>query len=135
MTGNARHRREVVTHPRTRAPRALRQPSAARQAAGQDGGEQPGDAAVRALMRAQLRAGLGVCATLALTLGILPLVFALAPSVGRIRVLGLGLPWFTLGFAVYPAMLLLARAYVRRAERAERDFAAATSIVGPTGER
>lgn len=133
MTGNARHRREVVTHPRTRAPRAFRQPSA-RQAASQDGGEH-GDAAVRALMRAQLRAGLGVCATLALTLGILPLVFALAPSVGRIRVLGLDLAWCTLGFAVYPAMLLLARAYVRRAERGERDFAAAASIVGHTGER
>ena len=132
MTGDARQRRQVVTHPRTRAPR---QPSAARQAVAQDGGEQPCDAAVLALMRAQLRAGLGVCATLALTLGILPLVFALAPSVGRIRVLGLGLPWCILGFAVYPAMLLLARAYVRWAERSERDFAAATSIVAPTVER
>jgi len=86
-------------------------------------------------MRAQLRAGLGVCAALALTLGILPLVFALAPSVGRTRVLGLGLPWFTLGFAVYPAMFLLAWLYVRRAERSERDFAAAaTSTVTLTEE-
>ncbi|CAL9386148.1 hypothetical protein [Streptomyces griseomycini] len=70
---------------------------------------------VRSLMRIQLRAGLTVFAVLALLIGPLPLVFAVAPDARRLE-------WAVLGFGLYPPLVLLARWYVRRAERNERDF-------------
>ncbi len=44
-----------------------------------------------------------------------PLVFAAAPDARRLE-------WAVLGFGLYPPLVLLARWYVRRAERNERDF-------------
>jgi hypothetical protein len=35
---------------------------------------------------------------------------------------GASLEWAVLGFCVYPPLVLLARWYVRRAERNEKDF-------------
>ncbi|MEU4347890.1 hypothetical protein [Streptomyces sp. NPDC023838] len=71
---------------------------------------------VRSLMRSQLLAGLTVFAVLVLLVGPLPLVFAVRPQ-------NPGLVWGVLGFGVYPPLVLLARWYVKRAERNERDFA------------
>ncbi|MFF1479263.1 hypothetical protein ACFVYD_17165 [Streptomyces sp. NPDC058301] len=71
---------------------------------------------VRSLMRSQLLAGLTAFAVLVLLVGPLPLVFAVRPQ-------NPGLVWGVLGFAVYPPLVLLARWYVKRAERNERDFA------------
>ncbi|MFE5137071.1 hypothetical protein ACFRDV_05250 [Streptomyces fagopyri] len=70
---------------------------------------------VRSLMRSQLRAALVVFAVLVLLVGPLPLVFAAIPDGARLE-------WAVLGFCVYPPLVLLARWYVRRAERNERDF-------------
>ncbi|MCT7351978.1 hypothetical protein N4P33_07290 [Streptomyces sp. 15-116A] len=70
---------------------------------------------VRSLMRIQLRTGLIVFAVLALLIGPLPLVFAAAPDARRLE-------WAVLGFGLYVPLVLLARWYVRRAERNERDF-------------
>ncbi|MFF3615765.1 hypothetical protein [Streptomyces sp. NPDC002580] len=70
---------------------------------------------VRSLMRSQLRAGATVFAVLVLLVGPLPLVFAAMPD-------GATLEWAVLGFCVYPPLVLLARWYVRRAERNEKDF-------------
>ncbi|MFF4349858.1 hypothetical protein [Streptomyces sp. NPDC001530] len=70
---------------------------------------------VRSLMRSQLRAALVVFAVLVLLVGPLPLVFAAMPD-------GTSLEWAVLGFCVYPPLVLLARWYVRRAERNEKDF-------------
>jgi hypothetical protein len=70
---------------------------------------------VRSLMRTQLRAALGVFAVLALLVAPLPLVFASAPDARR-------LAWLVLGFCLYVPLVLLARWFVRRAERNERDF-------------
>ncbi|GHD86470.1 hypothetical protein [Streptomyces naganishii] len=70
---------------------------------------------VRSLMRSQLRAALAVFAVLVLLVGPLPLVFAAAPEARR-------LTWTVLGFGLYAPLVLLARWYVRRAERNERDF-------------
>ncbi|MEF9902403.1 hypothetical protein [Streptomyces sp. P9-A2] len=70
---------------------------------------------VRSLMRIQLRTGLTVFAVLVLLIGPLPLVFAATPDTRRLE-------WAVLGFGLYPPMVLLARWYVRRAERNERDF-------------
>ncbi|MFI9172607.1 hypothetical protein [Streptomyces lincolnensis] len=70
---------------------------------------------VRSLMRTQLRAALAVFAFLALLIGPLPLLFAAMPESRRIE-------WAVLGFGLYAPMVLLARWFVRRAERNERDF-------------
>ncbi|MEW2304768.1 hypothetical protein AB0958_33240 [Streptomyces sp. NPDC006655] len=70
---------------------------------------------VRSLMRSQLRAALAVFAVLVLLIGPLPLVFAAAPEARRLE-------WLVLGFCLYAPLILLARWYVRRAERNEEDF-------------
>ncbi|MEV8032427.1 hypothetical protein [Streptomyces sp. NPDC086182] len=70
---------------------------------------------VRSLMRSQLRVALVVFAVLVLLVGPLPLVFAATPD-------GATLEWAVLGFCLYPPLVLLARWYVRRAERNEEDF-------------
>ncbi|MGW1725958.1 hypothetical protein ACWCQK_23830 [Streptomyces sp. NPDC002306] len=70
---------------------------------------------VRSLMRTQLRAALGVFAVLILFVGPLPLLFAAMPDARRLE-------WAVLGFCLYAPLILLARWYVRRAERNERDF-------------
>ncbi|WP_171111451.1 MULTISPECIES: hypothetical protein [Streptomyces] len=70
---------------------------------------------VRSLMRTQLRAALAVLAVLVLLVGPLPLVFATTPNARRLE-------WLVLGFCLYAPLVLLARWYVGRAERNERDF-------------
>ena len=64
---------------------------------------------------AQLRAALTVFAVLGLLVGPLPLLFAAMPDARRVE-------WAVLGFGLYVPLVLLARWYVRRAERNERDF-------------
>jgi hypothetical protein len=64
-----------------------------------------------------------VLTLLAVLVGGIPLLFWLAPDLNDVRVLGMPLAWGLLAFAVYPFLLLLAWAYVRAAERNERDFA------------
>jgi hypothetical protein len=78
---------------------------------------------IRSLLREQLRLALGVLTILALTVGLLPLLFHLAPGLAEVHVAGLPLAWLLLGVLAYPALLVLGWAYVRRAERNERDFA------------
>ncbi|MFJ6700216.1 hypothetical protein ACIQM4_29785 [Streptomyces sp. NPDC091272] len=77
---------------------------------------------VRSLMRSQLRTALLGLGALALLVGALPLLFLL-PRVltGQTRTPG-PYVWVALGVVVYPVMWLIARWYVRRAERNERDF-------------
>ncbi|MEV5334198.1 hypothetical protein [Streptomyces werraensis] len=105
-------RRVVVTGPPRRAGRT---PGYYRPRTEIDEQTTLGHTYVRTLMRIQLRAGLTVFAVLALLIGPLPLVFAAAPDARRLE-------WAVLGFGLYPPLVLLARWYVRRAERNERDF-------------
>jgi hypothetical protein len=81
------------------------------------------------LLREQLRLALGILLVLALTVGSLPLVFHLWPGLAEVHVAGVPLPWWLLGVLVYPTLLGLGWAYVRRAERNERDFAELVSEV------
>ena len=92
-----------------------------------DAQSEVGEVYMRSLMRIQLRLALSVVGVLAVTVGMLPLVFRLSSGVRRIHVLGVPLPWLVLGVGVYPVILALAVFYVRRAERIEADF---TDMVG-----
>lgn len=77
---------------------------------------------VSSLVRAQLQLSLSTLAFGAVTLGALPLLFALVPPARRLSVLGVPLPWVVLGVLVYPGVVLTARWYTRASERLERDF-------------
>ena len=79
---------------------------------------------IRSLVRTQLRSALAVVTLLAVGIGSLPLAFTLLPGLARTQVGPVPLPWIVLGVLVYPALLLVGWVYVRRAERAEADFAA-----------
>ncbi|MFD5474549.1 hypothetical protein [Streptomyces sp. NPDC127105] len=112
MPQDPTERRVVVTGPPRRARRA---PVHYRPRTEIDEQTTLGHTYVRSLMRSQLRAGLTVFAVLVLLMGPLPLVFAAAPDARRLK-------WAVLGFGLYAPLVLLARWYVRRAERNERDF-------------
>jgi hypothetical protein len=81
-----------------------------------------GEVLMRSLIRSQLRLAGVVIGTLAVTLGMLPVLFSLAPSTGRADVAGLPLPWLLLGIVVYPVLIGIGVYYVRQAERNEREF-------------
>lgn len=113
-------RRVIITSPRTRlGPTPMRQRSVDLNA------ESPvGEVYMRSLMRTQLRLALIVCGiTLVIGIG-LPLLFEVAPSVGRAELFGLRLPWLLLGGCAFPAMLIGGWVYVRKAERNEDEFVA-----------
>ncbi len=104
--------RVIVTSPRLRAPR---RPSCEHTAVG--------TSQVKTLMRAQARLTLVTCAIVFVILMGLPLLFAFAPGLSHIRLLGVRLPWLILCGGVPPVWVAAARRHVRLAERLERTFA------------
>lgn len=86
---------------------------------------------VGSLVREQLRLAVGILALLGVTVGALPLVFHLLPGLATYQVLGLPLSWLVLGALVYPALVALGWAYIRRAERNDADFAELVSALPP----
>lgn len=92
--------------------------------AGRGDGPAAGD--VRPVMRVQARIALTTCGIVALAVVGLPLLFAWAPGLSRIRLAGFRLPWLILSALVPPVWVATARRHVRRAERAERLAAAVT---------
>jgi len=82
-----------------------------------------GEVLVRGLVRAQLALAVGLASIVAVGLGLLPLLFAVAPNVARVTVLGVRLPWLLLGVLAYPFLVIVGLVYTRMAERNERDFA------------
>jgi hypothetical protein len=117
--------RVVVTSPRTAA--AVRRPPGGSALRALDEQDRVGELLVRSLVRAQLLLALKLLSVLAVLLGGLPLLFALAPGTRDVDLLGLPLPWLVLGVLVYPALVLGGLVHVRLAERNERDF---TELVG-----
>lgn len=112
-----RPRRETVTG----VPRSARRPPGHAPARSEISEQTTlGHTYVRSLMRSQLRAALYALGTLALLVGALPLLFTLPAALGH----GTAQPfvWAALGVGTYPVVWLIARWYVRRAERNERDF-------------
>jgi hypothetical protein len=81
-----------------------------------------GEALVRGLMRTQLSLALRLAAVVAVGLGGLPLLFAVAPSLANVRPFGLALPWLLLGVLAYPFLFIVGAAYVSLAERTEVEF-------------
>ncbi|MCW2504380.1 MAG: hypothetical protein JWO79_2664, partial [Actinomycetia bacterium] len=82
-----------------------------------------GEVLVRGLMRAQLALALRVSALVIVGLGLLPLLFALAPGIATATILGIRVPWVLLGGLAFPFLVFVGWIYVRMAERNERDFA------------
>ena len=82
-----------------------------------------GEALVRGLMRAQLGLALRLALVVAVGLGGLPLLFAVAPTVAGLRPFGIALPWVLLGVAAYPFLFAVGATYVWLSERTEREFA------------
>ena len=83
-----------------------------------------GEALVKGLVRAQLALALRLSLVVVTGLGALPLLFAVAPAVGRAKLLGVNLPWVLLGLFSFPFLVGVGWAYVRWAERNEQDFTA-----------
>ena len=83
------------------------------------------------LLREQLRRRSGDLATLVLTVGLLPLLFHLAPGLATCDCSACRWPGCCWAWLVYPFLVLLGWRYVRRAERNERDFADLRGRRGP----
>ena len=103
-----RSKRVVVTGPRTTAVPAAAQ----RGVLDLDEQTTIGEVYLRSLIRTQLRLALVVCVALVVVGGGLPLLFALWPAARTARVLGLQVPWLTLGVLAYPLLALGGWAYV-----------------------
>jgi hypothetical protein len=108
-----------VTGPPRRRTGAVRQSGAGEI----DAGTALGAIYMRSLLREQLRLAAGILLVLAVSVGGLPLLFHLAPGLAGVRLAGVPLAWLLLGLVVYPWLVVLGWAYVRRAEANERDFA------------
>ncbi len=78
---------------------------------------------VGSLLREQLWLAVRTLTVLVLTVGLLPVLFHLAPGLSGVRVGPVPVAWVVLGVATYPFLVLLAWRYVRRAERNEAAFA------------
>ncbi len=81
-----------------------------------------GDALLRGLVRTQLANALKFAAVVAISLGGLPVLFALTPSLSQSRPLGVSLPWLLLGVVAFPFLYGVGALYVRIAERTEKEF-------------
>lgn len=104
-----------VTGPPRRRPRVAR--------AGEvDADTRLGGVYVGSLLREQLWLAVRTLAVVVLTLGLVPVLFYVAPELAEARVGPVPVVWLVLGVATYPFLLLLAWRYVRRAERNEQAF-------------
>ncbi len=111
-----RKRERVVLSERRRPVRPVRTVVDVRELTG------VGDLLRSNLIRAQLGLSLRIGGIAAMTLGLLPLMFALFPTFGRYEVFNIRLPWLLLGALVYPFLLLLGWLHARSAERLEQSF-------------
>lgn len=82
-----------------------------------------GTVLIGSLLRAQLRlAALTLLPLAAVAIGV-PLAFRIAPGLTDVRVAGVPISWLLLAGGIYPLLIGLGWAYVRRAERHEAEFA------------
>ena len=119
VMSDQRPARVRVTSPHTERRGSRPRPTAASEI---DAQSELGEIYLAALLRSQLRLAAGTILALAVTVGALPVVFWLVPSLTARHVLGMPVSWVVLAFACYPVLVLLAWRYVRAAERNEREF-------------
>src|SRR5919206_3464430 len=81
-----------------------------------------GEALVRGLVRAQLALALRLAAVVAVGLGGLPVLFAVAPKLAEARLFGVAVPWLLLSIVAYPFLFAVGATYVHLAERNEQEF-------------
>ena len=87
---------------------------------------------IGSLVRAQLGLSL-MCLVLTLTVTVsFPVLAALVPAVGRMRVAGLPVTLIVLGFGFYPVFLAIGWFYHRQARQLEARF---TDLVDPAGRQ
>lgn len=128
---------DATPPPRVRVTGPPRRPASAVRHAGAreiDSETALGEVFMRSLLREQLRLASAALLALALTLGVLPLVFHLAPELADVRIVGVPVAWVVLGVLSYPWLVFLGWVYVRRAEANEGDFAALLDAAGDAGE-
>lgn len=89
---------------------------------------------MRSLLGEQLRLAVWVLAALFLTLGLLPLVFFIAPGLAEAQIGPVPIAWVLLGLLTYPWLVLLGWLHLRRAEANEADFAALVSAADEQDE-
>lgn len=114
-------RREQVMSPQTRTalglpPSGLDPPRASLAREEVAGTELP---ALAITLRVQRLLAIRTMTILVVTLLVGPLVLVAVASLGRVRLFGMPLVWIVLGFAVYPALWLLAVRHRRAADRVE----------------
>lgn len=114
MTGD----RVRVTSPKT-VKRSRRQRTAAEEI---DEATRLGEIYMQSLIEYQLRIAGAAAFLIAMVLGGLPLAFLFSDVLDQISIGPVPLPWFILGFGVYPLVITIAWIYVIRVERAEDDF-------------
>lgn len=110
--------RVTVTSPRSRATRATSR-SARREI---DEQTALGEVYLRSLLRAQLRLSLFFFGGIMAVVCAVPLAFWLEPQLADVTVNGIPVAWLLLGLVAYPLLIGCAWAYVRSAERTEREF-------------
>jgi hypothetical protein len=74
----------------------------------------------RRIHRAQLRRAVGAVGLLAVLIIGLPVLLAAFPALDGVRVAGVPVSWLAVAVLPYPALVLLARWQLRRAEQVER---------------
>ncbi len=89
-----------------------------------DAGTEVGEVYMRSLLREQRRLAIRVLALLAVTVGGLPLLFRVWPSLAAERLFGVPVAWVVLGVLVYPWLVFLGWRYLRHVEQNESDFEA-----------
>lgn len=112
-------RRVRITHPRTEAARRVPQRPASREI---DEQTELGEVYMSSLIRSQRRLAIVVCTVIAVLLAGTALLGAVSDRFGRLRLLGVPLPWLVLGLLVYPVLIAVAAYTVHQAERNERAF-------------
>lgn len=112
-------RRTRVVHPRTAAAQGSHRRGVRRDVREQT---ELGVAMMSSLRRSQLRIAVLVMLAMTVLVGGIPLLFLAFPAVREARVGGLAVGWLILGVAVFPVICGLGWAYVKAADRNERDF-------------
>jgi hypothetical protein len=117
--------RVTVTHPLTRVGGEGTTPKVDVRAA--RGGDSAAEAvALRSIMRAQFQLTVKWFGSLVGLLFGIATVLAIAPSLGKVQLVGVPVTWMLLGFGLFPVLTLMARRFVRSAEYLERRFLSLT---------